>query len=115
LAVALLEQPGTKDPLGNVYRNQWTAAPARAFGTASHFSNMDNEMDIGGGTHRHVHPNPSVYDELRDIYSRSQSPQRLGLQGASLRPLSAAGGFTAMAPTTMIKPPTRVWILCLGG
>src|SRR6202171_6465512 len=66
--VALLDQPGTKDPPGSVYRNQWTAALARAFGTAPHFYNMDNEMDIWGGTHRDVHPNPSVYDELRDTY-----------------------------------------------
>ena len=66
--VALLDQPGTKDPQGSVYRNQWTATLARAFGAAPHFYNMDNEMDIWGGTHRDVHPNPSVYDELRDTY-----------------------------------------------
>jgi hypothetical protein len=51
-----------------VYRDQWTAALASAFGTAPHFYDMDNEMDIWGGTHRDVHPNPSGYDELRDTY-----------------------------------------------
>jgi glycosyl hydrolase family 44 len=66
--VALLDHPGTNDPPGTVYRNQWTAALAGAFGTAPHFYDMDNEMDIWGGTHRDVHPNPSGYDELRDIY-----------------------------------------------
>jgi hypothetical protein len=66
--VALLDHPGTKDPPGSVYRNQWTAVLARAFGTAPHFYDMDNEMDIWGGTHRDVHPNPSGYDELRDTY-----------------------------------------------
>jgi Glycoside hydrolase family 44 len=66
--VALLDHPGTNDPPGSVYRNQWTAALASAFGTAPHFYDMDNEMDIWGGTHRDVHPNPSGYDELRDTY-----------------------------------------------
>ena len=33
--VALLDQPGAKDPPGSVYRNQWAAAPA--FGGAAHF------------------------------------------------------------------------------
>jgi len=66
--VPLLDQPGTKDPPGSVYRNQWAAALASAFGTAPHFYNMDNEMDIWGGTHRDVHPRPSAYDELRDTY-----------------------------------------------
>ena len=66
--VALLDRPGTNDPPGSVYRNQWTAALASAFGTAPHFYDMDNEMDIWGGTHRDVHPNPSGYDELRDTY-----------------------------------------------
>jgi hypothetical protein len=66
--VPLLDQPGTKDPPGSVYRNQWTAALASAFGTAPHFYDMDNEMDIWGGTHRDVHPNPSGYAELRDTY-----------------------------------------------
>ena len=66
--VPLLDHPGTNDPPGSVYRNQWTAALASAFGTAPHFYDMDNEMDIWGGTHRDVHPNPSGYDELRDTY-----------------------------------------------
>jgi hypothetical protein len=66
--VPLLDQPGTKDPPGSVYRNQWTAALTSAFGTAPHFYDMDNEMDIWGGTHRDVHPNPSGYAELRDTY-----------------------------------------------
>jgi hypothetical protein len=66
--VELLDYPGANDPPGTVYRNQWTAALASAFGTAPHFYDMDNEMDIWGGTHRDVHPNPSGYDELRDTY-----------------------------------------------
>src|SRR4030088_1386927 len=66
--VALLDRPGPKDLAGSVYRNQWTAALASAFGTAPHFYNMDNEMDIWGGTQHDVHPNLSGYDELRDTY-----------------------------------------------
>jgi len=66
--VPLLDQPGTNDPPGSVYRNQWAAALAAAFGTAPHFYNMDNEIDIWGGTHRDVHPAPTAYNEMRDTF-----------------------------------------------
>lgn len=66
--VPLLDQPGSNDPAGTVYRNQWTAALAAAFGTAPHFYNMDNEIDIWGGTHRDVHPAPTAYNEMRDTF-----------------------------------------------
>jgi hypothetical protein len=64
----LLDQPGTSDPPGSVYRNQWAAALAKAFGNAPHFYDMDNEIDIWGSTHRDVHPNPSAYNELSATY-----------------------------------------------
>jgi hypothetical protein len=79
----LLDQPGTSDPPNSVYRNQWAAALATAYNTAfgtslcpipyssissCHFYDMDNEIDIWGGTHRDVHPNPTTYDELSGIY-----------------------------------------------
>lgn len=75
----LLDQPGTSDPAGSVYRNQWATALAAAFGSGTctipyfqisscHFYDMDNEIDIWGGTHRDVHPNPATYQELRDIF-----------------------------------------------
>ena len=51
-----------------VYRNDWAAAMATAFGSAPHFYNMDNEIDIWGGTHRDIHPLESGYNELRDTY-----------------------------------------------
>jgi hypothetical protein len=66
--VPLLDQPGTNDPPGSVYRNQWTAALVAAFGSAPHFYNMDNEIDIWGGTHRDVHPAPTAYNEMRDTF-----------------------------------------------
>ena len=66
--VPLLDQPGTGDPAGSVYRNQWTAALAPAFGTAPHFYNMDNEIEIWGSTHRDVHPTPTAYNEMRDTF-----------------------------------------------
>jgi hypothetical protein len=66
--VPLLDQPGVSDPPGSVYRNQWTAALAAAFGTAPHFYNMDNEIDIWGGTHRDVHPSATAYNEMRDTF-----------------------------------------------
>ncbi len=66
--VPLLDQPGTSDPPGSVYRNQWAAALASAFGSAPHFYDMDNEIDIWGGTHRDVHPSPTAYNEMRDTF-----------------------------------------------
>jgi hypothetical protein len=66
--VPLLDQPGTKDPSGSVYRNQWTASLASAFGTSPHFYNMDNEIDIWGSSHRDVHPAPTAYNEMRDTF-----------------------------------------------
>ncbi len=64
----LLDQPGNNDPPNSVYRNQWAAALAAAFGSAPHFYDMDNEIEIWGSTHRDVHPQPSGYDELRDTF-----------------------------------------------
>ncbi len=66
--VPILDQPGTSDPSGSVYRNQWAAAMAAAFGIAPHFYDMDNEIDIWGGTHVDIHPSQSGYSELRDTY-----------------------------------------------
>ncbi len=66
--VPLLDLPGTNDPPGSVYRNQWAAALASAFGTGPHFYNMDNEIDIWGSTQRDVHPNPTAYNEMRDTF-----------------------------------------------
>jgi hypothetical protein len=66
----LLDQPGTGDPANSVYRNQWAAALASAFNTGQtpHFYNMDNEIDIWGGTHFDIHPQQSGYSELADTY-----------------------------------------------
>ena len=65
----LLDQPGTSDPTGSVYRNQWAAALATAFGSGTpHFYDMDNEIDIWQGTHRDIHTNATTYQELRDIF-----------------------------------------------
>jgi fibronectin type 3 domain-containing protein len=75
----LLDQPGNSDPPNSVYRNTWAAALAAAFGsgtcaipnstiTSCHFYDMDNEIDIWGGTHRDIHPDPTTYEELRNVY-----------------------------------------------
>jgi len=61
------------------YRSDWAAALATAFGsgtcaipytqiTSCHFYDMDNEIDIWGGTHRDVHPNPTTFEELSSVY-----------------------------------------------
>ncbi len=62
-----------------VYRSDWAAALASAFGSGTcaipyspisscHFYDMDNEIDIWGGTHFDIHPSQSGYGELRDTY-----------------------------------------------
>jgi len=66
--VELKDSPQNGDPPGTVYRDQWAPALAAAFGSAPHFYDMDNEIDIWGSTHRDVHPIPSAYDEMRDTY-----------------------------------------------
>jgi hypothetical protein len=62
-----------------VYRSDWAAALAAAFGngtcpfpyssiTSCHWYDMDNEIEIWGSTHWDIHPSPSGYDELANIY-----------------------------------------------
>ena len=55
-------------PAGTVYRDAWVKALAPLYGSQPHFYDMDNEMDIWGGTHRDVHPAAVTYDEIRDTY-----------------------------------------------
>jgi len=80
----LLDDHTQACPSGScVYRIDWVTDPTKgltqAFGggscpvpyfanTSCHFYDMDNEIDIWNGTHFDVHPNPTTYDELRDIY-----------------------------------------------
>jgi Glycoside hydrolase family 44 len=68
--VPLFDDTSSSCPTGVacVYRNQWAAAMASAFGSAPHFYDMDNEVDIWGGTHFDIHPQQSGYGELRDTY-----------------------------------------------
>ncbi len=68
--VPLLDSPGSNDPAGAVYRSQWAAALAPAFGAAPHFYDLDNESDIWNGTHRDIHPNPVTYSELLSDFTR---------------------------------------------
>lgn len=64
----LKDSPQNGDPPNTIYRNQWTAALATGFGSAPHFYDMDNEIDIWSGTHRDVHPQPASYNEMRDKF-----------------------------------------------
>ncbi|MBV8772143.1 MAG: glycoside hydrolase family 44 protein, partial [Deltaproteobacteria bacterium] len=92
--VPLLDKPGTSDPPGSVYRNQWVAALATAFGNAPHFYNMDNESDIWGGTHRDIHPSPAAYDELRDTYlTEARNLKTWDPQALRLGPVSCCWWF----------------------
>ena len=92
--VPLLDQPGSNDPPGSVYRNQWTAALATAFGTAPHFYNMDNEVDIWGGTHRDVHPSPTAYNEMRDTFlAESRALKGWDPKAVRLGPVSCCWWF----------------------
>ncbi len=69
----LLDDHSQTCPSGTncVYRSDWAAALAGAFENnvaVPHFYEMDNEMDLWGSTHRDIHPNPSGYDELANVY-----------------------------------------------
>jgi len=70
---------GTTDGSTCIDRESWAKALATAFGnktctvpyssiTSCHFYDMDNEVDIWGGTHRDVHPAGSGYDELANMF-----------------------------------------------
>ena len=67
-SIPFLDSPKAGDPAGSVYLSEWAAALQPLWGKYHHFYAMDNEMDIWGGTHRDIHPNPSGYDEMRDVY-----------------------------------------------
>ena len=101
----LLDQPGTSDPANSVYRNQWAAAMASAFGSGScaipyssitscHFYDMDNEIDIWGSTHFDIHPNPSGYDELTNTYlAEARNLKGWDPQAIRLGPVSCCWWF----------------------
>lgn len=72
---------GTADGSTCVDRETWAKALAFAFGsdtcsvpyssiTSCHFYDMDNEPEIWNGTHRDVHPAPTGYDELANLYEK---------------------------------------------
>jgi len=97
--------PQAGDPANSVYRNQWAAALATAFGsgtcsipyspiTSCHFYDMDNEIDIWGGTHVDVHPNPARYDELRDVFlTEAGNLKTWDAQAVRLGPVSCCWYF----------------------
>jgi hypothetical protein len=92
--VPLKDDPAGGDPTGTVYRHAWTTALASAFGGAPHFYDMDNEIDIWGGTHRDIHPNPSGYDELRDTYiTNARNLMAWDLSAVRLGPVSCCWWF----------------------
>ena len=73
-------------PAGTVYRDAWVQALNTNYGTQPHFYDMDNEMDIWGGTHRDVHPSPVTYEEIRDTYiSEARMMPTLGSGGGTVR------------------------------
>ena len=92
-------QPG--DPANSVYRKGWVGAMAGALGTTPHFYDMDNEIDIWGGTHRDIHPNGSGYDELRDTFLTEA--RNLGVWdalAARLGPVSCCWYYYRNLPST---------------
>jgi hypothetical protein len=90
----LKDSPQQGDQANTLYRNQWAAALATAFGGAPHFYDMDNEVDIWGSTHRDVHPLPSGYNEMRDTFI-AESRALKGWDPAAIRlgPVSCCWWF----------------------
>ena len=101
----LLDRPGNDDPPNSVYRNQWAATLAAAFGSAPHFYDMDNEIEIWGSTHRDVHPQPSAYDELRDTFIAESSALK-GWDPAAIRfgPITCCWWFYWNGANSADKP-----------
>ena len=81
----LLDDHTATCPSGStcLYRSDWAAALTTAFGSAPHFYDMDNEIDIWGGTHRDIHPSPSGYEELRDTYLAEARALKTGIRKRS--------------------------------
>ena len=92
--VPLLDQPGSGDPAGSVYRSQWAAALAPAFGAAPHFYDMDNEPMLWSSTHRDVHPQPVTYDELlQDFTTEAAKLKTWDPQALTFGPVSCCWEF----------------------
>jgi hypothetical protein len=75
---------GTTDGTTCIDRESWAQALATAFGngtctvpywtnTSCHYVDIDNEVDIWGGTHRDIHPAGSGYDELANMFENEGS------------------------------------------
>jgi hypothetical protein len=87
------------------YRSDWAAAMASAFGsgtcaipystiTSCHFYDMDNEIDIWGGTHRDIHPSPSGYSELSSTFlTEARNLKGWDPQAVRLGPVSCCWWF----------------------
>jgi len=88
-----------------IYRSDWAAAMATAFGsgncdipyssiTSCHFYDLDNEVDIWGGTHRDIHPDPAGYDELANVYVKQATNLKAwDPQAVRLGPVSCCWWF----------------------
>jgi hypothetical protein len=76
----LRDSPQNGDPPSTLYRNQWTAALATAFGSAPHFYDMDNEIDIW---HSSGCPSTAglIQRNARQVHSRSARPEDVGSGG----------------------------------
>jgi hypothetical protein len=64
----LLDSPGTNDPANSLYRSQWVAALVPQFGNGPHYYGIDNEPEIWNDVHWDVHPNPTTYAEMRNLF-----------------------------------------------
>jgi Glycoside hydrolase family 44 len=124
----LLDGPAQAgDPAGSVYRNQWVTDPSKglalAFGsgptcpipystiTSCHFYDMDNEIDIWGGTHFDIHPNGAGYNELRDVYLK-QARNLKGWDPAAVRlgPVSCCWYFYWNLPSATDNKSTHAGV-----
>ncbi|MHB8734062.1 MAG: glycoside hydrolase family 44 protein [Terriglobales bacterium] len=93
-SVPLLNTSSISDPPGTVYRSEWVAALAAAFGNSPHFYDLDNEPEIWGGTHRDVHPQATSYDEMRDTFlNLARALKRWDPQAVTLGPVDCCWYF----------------------
>jgi len=98
-SVPFLDSPKAGDPAGSVYLSEWMSALSPLWGSAHHFYDMDNEMDIwstapNGGTHHDIHPAATSYNEMRDTFlAQSRALKSIDSKAIRFGPVSCCWWF----------------------
>jgi uncharacterized repeat protein (TIGR03803 family) len=73
--VPIRDVPGSNDPAGTVYRNQWVQALAAKFGTGPHIYGVDNEIEFWNTDHQDTWGTTVTgYNDFRNVFL-TEAPQ----------------------------------------